>query len=366
MKRTHLRYLIPLVLSLFVLQLPSQIHAGTGLELSRGIWIGSGANATTVDSSGQSAFSVSSSGQLSRIDVASQTVVASASVAVPQPNRPVDSWPIDVPRSLAIHPASGLVYVPSQVQPLVYVYDPVSLSQVDRMLVGTSGFSAAYFGQQGALYLGSTVSSFDGLGYAPGVIVKLDTARRSVTWTSAPLPAAVLELAVDERADQAFFVGHDGRLRHVDLSTFTSRLAMPAVNQSALDLVLDEQSRRLYVAMGSGIHVLDADSLDILSVWKATRGATGVALALEHNVAYVARRGRLTLVKINTGKSIASRKVRNLGLGWGFGQYFESNGHSSTLVFIENFSTVRLATFNQIPSTRAQREQARGMPSVQR
>lgn len=280
-------------------------------------------------------------------------------VAVPQPNLPADSWPTDAPRSLAIEPISGLVYVPSQVQPLVYVYDPVSLSQVDAIAVGDSGFSAADFGRQDALHLGSTVSSFDGLGYAPGVIVKLDTARRTVTWASTPLPAAVLELVVDERADQAFFVGHDGRLRQVDLATSESQLVIPTVAQSALGLVLDEQSRRLYVAMGSGIHVLHADSLEILSVWKATRGATGVALALENKAAYVTTRDRLTLVEINTGKIITNRKVRGLGRGWGFGQYFESNGRSSTLAFIENFSAVRLATFDQMIPARVREEQAR-------
>jgi len=234
------------------------------------------------------------------------------------------------------------------------------------MLVGTSGFSAAYFGQQDALYLGSTVTSFDGLGHAPGVIVKLDTARGAVTWTSTALPAAVLELVVDERADQAFFVGHDGRLRHIDLSTSNSQVVIPAVNQSAHGMVLDGESRRLYVAVGSGILVLDADSLDILSVWKATRGATGVALALEHKVAYVARRGRLMLVQIDTGKIIVSRKVRELGLGWGFGQYFESNGRSPTLAFIENFSTVRLATFDQILLPGARKGEARRIPLARR
>lgn len=355
---TRLRYLAPLALGVIVLQSTVQVHADTGLELSRGMWVGSGATATTVDSSGESVFTVSASGQLSRIDVASRSVVASVTVAVPQPNLPAESWPIDVPRSLAVHPESGLVYVPSQVQPIVYVYDPVSLTQLDAIAAGESGFSAAEFGQQDVLYLGSTVGSFDGLGHAPGMIIKLDMAQRAVTWTSAALPAAVLELVVDEQADQAFFVGHDGRLRHVDLATSRSQVVVPTVTQSALGLVLDEKSRRLYIAMRSGVHVLDVDSLSIESVWKATRPATGVALALDHKVAYVARRDRLSVVAINTGKIITNRKVKELGLGWGFGQYFESNGRSPTLSFIENFSTIRLATLGRMVTHASRKAEA--------
>lgn len=318
-------------------------------ELSDPMWIGPSATATAVDASGQSAFAVSSMGQLVRIDVDSKKISQTAEVRSAGQGSQSGALPIEVPRAIAVDEKSGRLFVPSQIRPLILVYDPSTLTLIDELMVGVSGFSAIDLNSDGSIFLGTNVASYDGLGQTPGVIIEVDSNTESVVWSSNALPAAVLELDIDQRGEQAFYIGHDGVLRWVSLATRETRIALPNVNQSALGVEVHEQSRRLYVAMPSGVHVVDADSLEVLSVWKNMTRVVGVALVSDREVAYVAQRQRLNIVDLRTGEVISSRRIRQLGFGWGFGQYFQTNGRLPALVFIENLSTVRVGDFDALP-----------------
>lgn len=348
------RRTVGVILGITLLSVPMIVPATpaqtrTLLQLSDPMWIGPSAIATAVDASGQSAFAVSSMGQLIRIDVDSKKISQTTEVRSSGPGAQSGAMPIEVPRAIAVDQKSGRLLVPSQIRPLILVYDPSTLTLIDEFLVGVSGFSAIDLSSEGSMFVGTNIASYDGLGQTPGMILEVDSNTGSVLWSSKALPAAVLELDIDHRGEQAFYIGHDGVLRQVSLVTSETRVALPNANQSALGVEVDEQSRRLYVAMPSGVHVVDADSLEVLFVWRNMPRVVGVALVSDRGVAYVAQRQRLNIVDLRTGEVITSRRIRQLGLGWGFGQYFQTNGRLPALAFIENLSTVRLADFDALP-----------------
>lgn len=330
-------------LLLGLIPVPAHAVEGTPISMSQPIRVGEGAIAVALDDTGRTAYSVTEiTSQLHRIDVASAQVTHSVPITLAMGG----SEFLAGPRSLIIDDARGRVIVGTQSRAALLSFGASDLAlRVERRLE-TGGVTALDQTADGSVFVGTSGVSLATKALSNHVL-RVNPETFDIDYVSPLLASGVISLEVDVGAGAAFFIGNDASLRKVDLASGSVQLVFPTLNEVVSDIDVDEANGILYVAMSSGVRLVDTSTMRVIRSWPSVPNATAISLASARGIAFVVSRNRLTVVHLDSGEVLA--RDDDVSIIAGYGDYLATNGRDAVTGFVDGSSWIRLASLASIP-----------------
>ena len=328
---------------LALLPAPAFGAEGAPISMSQPVRVGEGSIAVAIDATGRTAYSVTEiTSQLHRIDVASAQVTHSVPVTLAMGGSDF----LGGPRSLIIDDARGLVLVGTQSRAALMSYGAPDLALIKESRLDTGGVTALDQSSDGSVFVGTSGVSLATKALS-NHILRVNPETFDVDYVSPLLASGVISLEVDVGAGAAFFIGNDASLRKVDLASGVVQLVFPTLNEVVSDIDVDEANGILYVAMSSGVRIVDTSTMRVIKSWPSVPKATAIALASARGIAFVVAGNRLTVVHIDSGEVLA--RDDDVSIIAGYGDYLATNGRDPVTGFVDGSSWIRLASMTSIP-----------------
>lgn len=331
--------------ALLLALLPASAYGAEGapISISQPVRVGEGSIAVALDSTGRTAYSVTEiTSQLIRVDVASAQVTHSVPVTVAMGGSDF----LGGPRSLIVDDARGRVIVGTQSRAALMSYGASDLAPLEESRLDTGGVTALDQTSDGSVFVGTSGVSLATKALS-NHILRVNPESFEIEYASPLLATGVLSLEVDAGARAAFFIGNDASLRRLDLLSGSVQLVFPTLNEVVSDIDVDEANGILYVAMSSGVRVVDTSTMQVIGIWPSVPDATAIALARASEISFVVSRNRLTAVHLDSGEVLA--RDDDVAIIAGYGDYLATNGRDPVAGFVDGSSWIRLASMTSIP-----------------
>lgn len=322
---------------------PAHGVEGTPIAVSQPIRVGEGSVGVALDDTARTAFSITEiTSQLHRIDVAAAQVTHSVPVTLAM----AGSDFLGGPRSLIVDEERGRVVVGTQSQPALMAFSAGDLSLLKETRLQTGGITALTQTADGSIFAGTSGVSY-GTNLVSNQVLRINAETFVIEYSSPPLASGVLSLKVDVNTGAAFFLGNDAALRRLDLTNGSVQLVLPNINEAASDIEIDEAKGVLYVAMTSGVRMVDTSTMRVIGLWTSVPSATAIALASSRGIAFVVSRNRLAVVHLDSGEVLT--RDGDIPIIAGYGDYLATNGRDPVTGFVDGSSWIRLASMTSIP-----------------